>query len=1520
MRRLFSLLFLFGLFLRGGPPAPAQSGPAAHDLGQRAWIDSSGTSPVFHYTWWGSAGKNYLVQVSEDLHSWSFLPGYNPAGADAALGIEFTYESPRVFVRAWQFDPLDLAGFADSDGDGVADLWEQYHFGDLEATSADRTSDQNGDGITDREAWLLGLNPAAPLPDRIAPTWPLGAALTVAAESATSLTLAWPQAEDDRPGAVRHVLYRNDQPQGAPGAALERTVDLSGLTGWQRWQVRPADAAGNLGPALGTVSREVNPVVDAGLSAWTKRRSTTLAKWGFEPFQTEPEFAPVVRSFATRTVERTKHQDYYPRKYDRYTHTISSAEQTAVWSRWPSAAMTVGYSGDFSYYYNDPGIEHHEYAGTWQEDGSASGSGVYQNVTYPVTGAPGSAEHYPFGFDGYDPVTTTATATEFAREYQLDLSLELEWGPKISITHRETLSDPITDEAHEAAAVAALPDPATLEWLSPGILSPESFRDWSPDRLSLRLTDSLYKARVSQTQVGKRYRVRWLEVFYPEPPPGQPAPPPRSLAYREVVLDGTGEAVESEVFTLSPPGEDGTVVLKEVDATLDTPGLLVVNDNYDERVPTDPEDEDAPTPPWVADMDTPSPVRADGTLALDGLEPVWPGSHHPGATSRFGPETSGVRLTLVEGAERARLIAVAPEGGGEDGAYTASDWAVVADGEELWGNYYGRTDAEGRSLPDWTVYLEGLEPGRVGLALEVDRYGETLTVAAVTDVVRVKILAVGDDGELEPVGAWIGHEEPRPEVAVEITEAEILADGSLELSVTGHVRDRLGELFAEPKHQVQGVVFWVNGQPVDALGGLPAKGDGPGLAPWQTRGSRVEFSRRIVVPAARPGAYVLEARSTPDLSGRRGWAKAAVRVGFPLVANPPPPPGADASFALAGPLDPATPDLVRVYRGARAPQGSDPVFVETGPDTRIFAGFWTDDLGATVQARLELGRGLALDPARIEEAGAVFAWLDGQGATHRVEGRWTEGAAAAGWFAPSAFTDRAAPRELKVEGVHTLSAAEAVPPSPLVVRVEGLPDEFPVGEISPYLEFAGESHALVRLELDGGGWFLARPDSTDSPLALLAPPPSGSGAWLSPTGEVRLIDDAGAGVVALRGMAATASAPTDFAQIMRAKARKIGRRGAAEAQAYLESQGYYDEEPEDEELGLLTLEELRGWTVTAYGRPSYLAMRLFIEERGGVVEMVDMSWTSPFEKLRGYTVSNQAEEPRIRIDANLEPVRAAEVFMEALTEMLGHADSLERLRVLSMAANPAPFTYAELETMMNGSFRAAWTGALGQIETLLQAQEAGIRIVFSPLDMVVTISEAAEGDKAAMLSVALAATPIDNLLGINKKIVRGGESVVQTFSPALQANVRTILTGSHRMERLKRAEVMLGTGAITVADWHKLVDSGIFKQSKKYSRFLAREGKRLSGSFRPPGTVLHHYLPLDTRFEMKFIRAGLDPNDPQFTDWVEAVKHMGWHQGSGLGGKFNQEWDTFFSPTNFPNATAAQIIGKYNQLRRKYQP
>jgi hypothetical protein len=59
--------------------------------------------------------------------------------------------------NAFAFVQTDTITVMDTDGDGISDNWEQFHFGNL--TTANASSDTDGDGKTDREEYLADSDP-----------------------------------------------------------------------------------------------------------------------------------------------------------------------------------------------------------------------------------------------------------------------------------------------------------------------------------------------------------------------------------------------------------------------------------------------------------------------------------------------------------------------------------------------------------------------------------------------------------------------------------------------------------------------------------------------------------------------------------------------------------------------------------------------------------------------------------------------------------------------------------------------------------------------------------------------------------------------------------------------------------------------------------------------------------------------------------------------------------------------------------------------------------------------------------------------------------------------------------------------------------------------------------------------------------------------------------------------------------------------------------------------------------------
>ena len=87
-------------------------------------------------------------------HNSPCLEAGDPSGAYAGL-IDINAEE-RLFGV---FADIGADEFQDTDGDGLPDWWEIYYFGNL--TTANATSDMDGDGTLDLDAYRQGMNPYA---------------------------------------------------------------------------------------------------------------------------------------------------------------------------------------------------------------------------------------------------------------------------------------------------------------------------------------------------------------------------------------------------------------------------------------------------------------------------------------------------------------------------------------------------------------------------------------------------------------------------------------------------------------------------------------------------------------------------------------------------------------------------------------------------------------------------------------------------------------------------------------------------------------------------------------------------------------------------------------------------------------------------------------------------------------------------------------------------------------------------------------------------------------------------------------------------------------------------------------------------------------------------------------------------------------------------------------------------------------------------------------------------------------
>lgn len=99
-------------------------------------------SDNYEFTWWARAGVYYLVDVSDDLYSWNYIPSVFAGLGGISSPVNFNDSGEKFFVRL-NTDPFNT----DADGDGIPDGWEVL-YGLNARDDDDATADLDGDGVS----------------------------------------------------------------------------------------------------------------------------------------------------------------------------------------------------------------------------------------------------------------------------------------------------------------------------------------------------------------------------------------------------------------------------------------------------------------------------------------------------------------------------------------------------------------------------------------------------------------------------------------------------------------------------------------------------------------------------------------------------------------------------------------------------------------------------------------------------------------------------------------------------------------------------------------------------------------------------------------------------------------------------------------------------------------------------------------------------------------------------------------------------------------------------------------------------------------------------------------------------------------------------------------------------------------------------------------------------------------------------------------------------------------------------
>jgi hypothetical protein len=133
------------------------------DLNSGSKIAYSGSTGAYTFSWWGTGGNTYLIETSDDLVNWTYLPIVE-TGFNTVTRWGFTSTSANLFLRLEYITvPANqLSGSVfngpDNNGNGLPDDWELFYFGYL---GVDPNLDPDGQGFTNLQDYQNGNNPIA---------------------------------------------------------------------------------------------------------------------------------------------------------------------------------------------------------------------------------------------------------------------------------------------------------------------------------------------------------------------------------------------------------------------------------------------------------------------------------------------------------------------------------------------------------------------------------------------------------------------------------------------------------------------------------------------------------------------------------------------------------------------------------------------------------------------------------------------------------------------------------------------------------------------------------------------------------------------------------------------------------------------------------------------------------------------------------------------------------------------------------------------------------------------------------------------------------------------------------------------------------------------------------------------------------------------------------------------------------------------------------------------------------------
>ena len=224
-----------------------------------------------------------------------------------------------------------------------------------------------------------------------------------------------------------------------------------------------------------------------------------------------------------------------------------------------------------------------------------------------------------------------------------------------------------------------------------------------------------------------------------------------------------------------------------------------------------------------------------------------------------------------------------------------------------------------------------------------------------------------------------------------------------------------------------------------------------------------------------------------------------------------------------------------------------------------------------------------------------------------------------------------------------------------------------------------------------------------------------------------------------------------------------------------------------------------------------------------------------------------------------------------------------------------------------------------------QAVKVGLSLANVGADIAFTINDAVEsaqegkyiqGAATAMMGIfAVRSLKVFERAEEGMTVTRGGLEI--HYSADLLKKLRTALDHPERYKVMEELRPLIDSGEVTGDMIEQLYNAGILKERRQGLKAYLME-KLGWTSAQAKNHAGHHYFPiipkeLDKPLELKFLRAGLDPNDPEYGVMMDVALHQKIHSGKGwgAGGPWNYNWKRFFEDN--PEADADMMLKFLNE-------